>query len=150
MYTVIYDGNCNLCTGLVQLLEQLDQGQRFSYIPMQDEVGLARFGVTAADCEQGMMVIDEAHPERRWQGSDAAEEIGRQLPVGTGFVDAYRNLPGLKSAGDRFYAFVRDHRYGLFGKRGETYHSAYPNCDGGCEGEAPARKDGNFQPGQPH
>ena len=35
-YKVIYDGNCNLCVTLVQLLENLDQGKRFEYISMQD------------------------------------------------------------------------------------------------------------------
>ena len=57
MYAVIYDGNCNLCVTLVQLLEQLDRGQQFSYIPMQDEGLLNRFNVTAADCEMGMLLI---------------------------------------------------------------------------------------------
>ncbi|PLZ35449.1 thiol-disulfide oxidoreductase, partial [Fischerella thermalis WC542] len=28
-YYVIYDGNCNLCVTLVQLLENLDQGNQF-------------------------------------------------------------------------------------------------------------------------
>jgi predicted DCC family thiol-disulfide oxidoreductase YuxK len=36
-YYVIYDGQCNLCVTLVQLLENLDQGKMFRYIPMQDE-----------------------------------------------------------------------------------------------------------------
>ncbi len=28
---VIYDGNCNLCVAVTQLLAQFDQGQRFKY-----------------------------------------------------------------------------------------------------------------------
>ncbi|NEQ81993.1 MAG: DUF393 domain-containing protein, partial [Moorea sp. SIO2I5] len=36
-YHVIYDGDCNLCVTLVQLLENLDQGKLFNYIPMQDK-----------------------------------------------------------------------------------------------------------------
>ena len=79
-YNVIYDGTCNLCVTLVQLLENLDQGQRFEYIPMQDLEQLSRFGITSGDCEMGMILIDGNTPERRWQGSDAAEEIGRILP----------------------------------------------------------------------
>ncbi len=35
-YSVIYDGNCNFCVSLVQLLESIDRGQQFEYIPMQD------------------------------------------------------------------------------------------------------------------
>ncbi|MGB3135924.1 MAG: DCC1-like thiol-disulfide oxidoreductase family protein [Nodosilinea sp.] len=129
MYCVIYDGNCNLCVSLVQLLERLDQGMQFQYVPMQNEQTLARYSVSASDCEAGMILIDQQTPDRRWQGSDAAEEIGRLLPVGDIFVQAYRALPGAKQAGDQVYAFVRDRRYELFGQRQKRYDSAYPICD---------------------
>lgn len=129
MYSVIYDGNCNLCVTLVRLLETLDNGQQFQYIPMQDEAALAQYGITAEDCEMGMILLDAAQLQRRWQGSDAAEEIGRLLPLGQVFVDAYRALPGVKQTGDGVYAYVRDHRYRLFGKRDRTYQPRYPACD---------------------
>jgi len=128
-YHVIYDGNCNLCVTLVQLLETLDQGHQFNYIPMQDHQGLSRFSVTPCECNLGMILIDGNQPDHRWQGSDAAEEIGRLLPAGAIFVTAYRTLPGLKWMGDRIYQQVRDHRYTLFGKRSSTYQSSYPS---GC------------------
>lgn len=127
-YHVIYDGNCNLCVTLVQLLEQLDKGQRFQYIPMQDQQALDRFGIMAQDCEKGMIVINADSPAQRWQGSDAAEEIGRLLPMGEIFVAAYRALPGVKWTGDRVYEQVRDNRYKLFGKRDRTYQPLYPVC----------------------
>lgn len=142
MYKVIYDGNCNLCVTLVQLLEKLDRGQQFGYIPMQDEATLSQLGITAADCEMGMILIApedgvaaaDASAPTRWQGSDAAEEIGRLLPLGEVFVQAYRALPGAKKGGDRTYEFIRDNRYGLFGKRTETYTSDYAACaDNSCE-----------------
>jgi predicted DCC family thiol-disulfide oxidoreductase YuxK len=130
-YFVIYDGNCNLCVSLVQLLENLDRGQMFRYIPMQDEQTLLQWGITADDCELGMILIDANTPARRWQGSAAAEEIGRVLPLGSVFVDTYRALPGVKWAGDRIYEQIRDNRYTIFGKRSSTYQSAY--CvDGSC------------------
>ncbi|MEP0918392.1 DCC1-like thiol-disulfide oxidoreductase family protein [Leptolyngbya sp. DQ-M1] len=131
-YTVIYDGHCNLCSNLVQVLEQIDKGDRFQYLPMQDEAGLAQFGITAQDCEMGMILIDNVTPDRRWQGSDAAEEIGRLLPVGNVFVTVYRNLPGMKWVGDRVYEQVRDNRYALFGRRSSPYQTAYPACDTAC------------------
>ncbi|BAY10614.1 thiol-disulfide oxidoreductase DCC family protein [Calothrix sp. NIES-2098] len=131
-YYVIYDGNCNLCVSLVQLLESLDQGKLFRYSPMQNEQTLAQFGITPQDCEQGMILINANAPERRWQGSNAAEEIGRLLPLGSVFVDAYRALPGVKWVGDRFYEQIRDNRYTIFGKRDSTYQSSF--CvDGNCQ-----------------
>ncbi len=132
-YTVIYDGQCNLCSNLVQLLETLDHGDRFQYLPMQDQTGLDRYNITAQDCEMGMILIDNQQLDRRWQGSNAAEEIGRILPFGSVFVTAYRGLPGAKWMGDRVYEQVRDNRYALFGRRSSTYQTAYPTCDTACE-----------------
>ncbi len=140
MYAVIYDGNCNLCVTLVKFLEQIagsEGSARFGYVPMQDEVTLRRLGVSAEDCEMGMLLIEltaagEA-TDRRWQGSNAAEEIGHLLPMGQVFVQAYRALPGLKPTGDKAYEFVRDNRYGLFGQRDSVYWPAYPCADGSCQ-----------------
>jgi predicted DCC family thiol-disulfide oxidoreductase YuxK len=131
MFCVIYDGNCNLCVNLVRLLETLDQGHKFRYVPMQDSATLASFDITPEDCEAGMIVIDLHRPENRWQGSSAAEKIGRQLPLGHLFVQAYQAIPGVKPTGDQVYEYVRDNRYALFGKRPKPYNSAYPWCDGG-------------------
>ncbi|NEP62285.1 MAG: DUF393 domain-containing protein [Symploca sp. SIO2G7] len=128
MYFVIFDGECNLCTTLVQWLEWFDRGQQFRYAPMQDTKTLEQFDVTAADCELGMLLIDASSPDRRWQGSDAAEEIGALLPAGALFVAAYRSLPRLKRSGDRLYIFIRDHRYRLFGRRQSIYESNYRVC----------------------
>jgi len=128
-YHVIYDGNCNLCVTLVQQLETLDQGQMFDYIPMQNQAALNQFEITAQDCELGMILIDADAPQRRWQGSNAAEEIGRLLPVANVLVEAYRAVPGLKWLGDRAYEQIRDHRYTIFGKRAQTYQSVYPVKD---------------------
>jgi predicted DCC family thiol-disulfide oxidoreductase YuxK len=94
---------------------------------MQELATLDKLGITAQDCEKGMILINVADPTQRWQGSDAAEEIGRLLPMGNGFVAAYRALPGLKWMGDRVYAQIRDNRYALFGKR-STYESLYAAC----------------------
>lgn len=131
MYHVIYDGSCNLCVNLVKTLEQLDRGERFQYSPMQDQRVLDQYGITSQDCEMGMLLIHRENLTQRWQGSDAAEEIGRLLPVAQVFVSAYRAMPGAKWMGDRFYEQIRDNRYALFGKRDTLYQSSYPTCDTG-------------------
>lgn len=130
---VIYDGNCNLCSNLVQALEQIDRGDRFSYIHMQDAAALASFGITPQDCELGVILINAENRSQRWQGTAAAEEIARLLPIARPIVSAYRAIPGLKAVGDRVYEQVRDNRYALFGKREVTYRSSYPVCDDSCD-----------------
>jgi len=122
---VIYDGNCNLCVSLVQVLEKIDQGSQFEYAPMQDQIVLQQLGITDQDCEMGMILIDPNPPQSQWQGSAAAEEIGKLLPLGNAFITAYRLMPGVKWLGDRTYEQVRDYRYQLFGKRPDTYYSGH-------------------------
>lgn len=136
-YAIIYDGNCNLCTTLVQGLETLDRGQQFRYAPMQDRAACDRFNIAPEDCERGMVAIALDGSRQRWQGSDAAEEIARALPAARPLVDAYRAVPGLKALGDRAYVRIRDNRYTWFGGRAETYYSAYPACADGSCGAAP-------------
>jgi len=120
-YQIIYDGNCNLCSSWVQVLAQFDQGQRFTYRPMQDEAALAQWGISSQDCELGMILIDTEHPQQRWQGSEAAEEISRLLPGGEALIGVYRGIPGIKALGDRLYEQIRDHRYQWFGQRETLY-----------------------------
>ncbi|MEM8675856.1 MAG: DCC1-like thiol-disulfide oxidoreductase family protein [Cyanobacteria bacterium P01_G01_bin.67] len=116
-YQVVYDSKCNLCSTFAQLLKQFDREQTFSYLPMQDEAKLANYGITISDCDAGMILIDTDEPDRRWQGSEAAEEIARLLPLGEPFIAAYRAIPGMKWFGDRSYEQIRDHRYEWFGER---------------------------------
>jgi hypothetical protein len=94
---------------------------------MQNQVVLEQLQIAPADCELGMILINAEDPEQRWQGSAAAEEIGRLLPGGQAFVALYRSIPGVKPVGDRFYEQVRDNRYQLFGQRQSTYYSNYPS-----------------------
>ena len=125
-YAVVYDGNCNLCANFVSLLEKLDCGRQFCHIPMQDEETLQQFNVNPDDCEMGMILIDRTDLTKRWQGSEAAEEITRLLPIGDALIAAYRSISPLKALGDLTYIKIRDNRYKLFGKRDRTYHTAYP------------------------
>ncbi|MCC0177666.1 DUF393 domain-containing protein [Waterburya agarophytonicola K14] len=116
-YHVVFDSKCNLCTNFSQILQQFDRENIFAYIPMQDKSALAEFGITPNDCEAGMILIDASQPDKRWQGSEAAEEIARLLPLGDLFINAYRAIPGMKRLGDRSYEQIRDNRYQWFGER---------------------------------
>ena len=116
-YQVIYDSKCNLSSTFARLLKQYDREQTFNYIPMQDEAALAEYNIIPKNCEAGMILIDTNQPSRRWQGSEAAEEIARLLPLGEAFIAAYRAIPGMKWLGDRSYEQIRDNRYEWFGER---------------------------------
>ncbi len=137
-YIVIYDGKCNFCVTFAQLLEGFDQGKQFKYCPMQDEKTLQYFSISPADCELGMILINVDQPGQRWQGSNAAEEIARLLPLGDLLIQAYRAIPGAKSLGDRGYETLRDRRYDWFGAREQTYTPLHafgcpPSSEKPCE-----------------
>jgi predicted DCC family thiol-disulfide oxidoreductase YuxK len=136
MVLIIYDGDCNLCTGWVQFLERSDRGRRFAFAPMQDEATLSPYGIAIADCALGVLALDLTTGQR-WQGTAAIAEIGRQLPPLARLVWLYQQGPGLRELGDRLYAFVRDRRYQLFGRRATTYVSPYSV---GCAAEGSCRK----------
>lgn len=119
-YQIVYDSKCNLCSTFAQLLKQFDRDQTFAYLPMKDRASLASYGISPSDCEAGMILIDTEQPERKWQGSEAAEEIARLLPLGEPFIAAYRAIPGMKWLGDRSYEQIRDHRYQWFGERDDS------------------------------
>ncbi|NJK60152.1 MAG: DUF393 domain-containing protein [Oscillatoriales cyanobacterium SM2_1_8] len=125
-YCLIYDGECNLCANFVQSLATVDRGRLLTYAPMQDAAILATWGISPAECEMGMILVDVDRPQRRWQGSAAVEELTRLVPIGAATVGLYRWFPGLKTLGDRLYAQVRDHRYRWFGRRSSLYPSPYP------------------------
>lgn len=127
-YHIIYDGNCNLCVTFTQLLQEFDHTGQFSYTPMQEQSVLAHWGITPQDCELGMILIKNNDPTQRWQGSDAAEEVARLLPLGDVFVEMYRAIPGVKTLGDRLYSQVRDNRYVWFGARSKTYYANACGC----------------------
>ncbi|NJK33963.1 MAG: DUF393 domain-containing protein [Oscillatoriales cyanobacterium SM2_2_1] len=124
MLLVIYDGDCNLCTGWVQFLERGDRGQRFVFVPMQNGDLSSTYQITAADCELGLILLD-LETQQRWQGTAAIAEIGSRLPLAARLVWFYQQWSGLGWLGDRTYEFIRDRRYQLFGRRAETYTSPF-------------------------
>jgi predicted DCC family thiol-disulfide oxidoreductase YuxK len=93
---------------------------------MQDNSMISRFGITLADCQWGVILLDSHDWGKRWQGTAAIEEIVRLLPLGESFVAAYRIIPGLKWIGDRSYEQIRDHRYDWFGQRTMPHNTPYP------------------------
>ena len=86
----------------------------FFFFFFQAEDGIRDTSVTGV--QTCALPIYEENLTQRWQGSDAAEQIGAILPMGALFVAVYRGLPGLKRGGDRLYAFVRDNRYRQIGR----------------------------------
>jgi predicted DCC family thiol-disulfide oxidoreductase YuxK len=56
---LLFDGDCGICTWSAEQFKLIDRDGRFVVAPYQvfDEVELARFGVTHAECAQSLQVI---------------------------------------------------------------------------------------------
>ena len=111
--TVLYDGHCGLCAGVVQTLLRLDRRGRFRFAPLQSAFAKTRLAAAGLDAA-ALDTVVLCEGERVYVKSDAALRIARHLGglwrlAGVGGV-----LP--KGVRDRVYDFIARHRYRVFGR----------------------------------
>jgi predicted DCC family thiol-disulfide oxidoreductase YuxK len=112
---VLFDGECNLCTGAVRFITRRDPGGRFRFAPLGSEAGrVALAGVgEEGEAERGTMVLIQGG--RAYRRSDAALRVARGLrwpwPLLWGLVLVPRRLR------DRAYGLVARNRHRWFGRR---------------------------------
>lgn len=111
---VLFDGVCNLCTGLVQFIIPRDPKQRFRFAPLQSPVGrelLDRFDLPTDRLETFVLVEgDECYTK-----SAAALRIAKHLGGVYALLYPLRLIP--RPVRDTVYDFVADHRYQWLGRR---------------------------------
>jgi len=115
--TVLFDGECNLCNGLVQFLVRHDKdGTRFRFAAQQSDAGqslLRQAGLPETGSVTDTILVYTG--ARVLTHSDAALEIARYLPAPFSLLYAARIIPrGLR---DAVYRFIARNRYRWFGKR---------------------------------
>ncbi len=112
-------------------MEQVDGGKLFRYVPLQREEVLHSLGIDPAEMAEGVILLEGGEKlskqEGKYQGMAAIERIGQLLPGFPHLVQLYHQIPGVKPLVTSGYAWVRDHRYQLFGQC-PTYESQYPFC----------------------
>lgn len=116
---LLFDGECNLCNGLVQFLLKRDaDGSRFRFAAQQSEAGqkrLADAGYAAnGDAADTLLVFTGGKLLTR---SDAALELARFLPAPYPLLLAGKILP--RFLRDALYRWIARNRYRWFGKRDE-------------------------------
>lgn len=111
---VLFDGVCNLCTGLVQFIIPRDPKQRFRFAPLQSPVGrelLDRFDLPTDRLETFVLVEgDECYTK-----SAAALRIAKHLGGVYALLYPLRLIP--RPVRDTVYDFVADRRYQWLGRR---------------------------------
>lgn len=115
-FTLIYDGVCKLCDGVVAFIIKRDPGGAlFRFCALQSRAAeplLAAAGVTRADALASFVLLDGARVLRR---SDAALAIAAALPPPWPLLAAAGGCVP-RAVRDAVYDLVARNRYALFGK----------------------------------
>ncbi|MBC8141044.1 MAG: DUF393 domain-containing protein [Armatimonadetes bacterium] len=116
---ILFDGECNLCNGVVQFLVRHDaDGSRFRFAAQQSEAGqrkLADAGYTADGGTADTLLVFAG--DKLLERSDAALELTRFLPAPYPLLLAGKIVP--RFLRDGVYRWIAKNRYQWFGKRNE-------------------------------
>lgn len=112
--TVVFDGWCRVCARTIAMLERLDRHDRLKMVPCQSIEGVERFGLTRAQCDASVCVIDAAG--EAIDGGAAAMLI-LATALEQQWLKTLGNLPVLRHLIDTGYRFVSKHRRRLPGSR---------------------------------
>lgn len=117
-YTLIYDGVCRLCDGVVRFVLTRDKGGAlFQFCALQSAAAqplLARAGVSQASALKSFVLLD-ADGDRVLRQSDAALEIARALPAPWPVAAALGGCVP-RALRNAVYDCVAARRYAIFGK----------------------------------
>jgi predicted DCC family thiol-disulfide oxidoreductase YuxK len=111
---VLFDGECNLCSGTVQFVLRRDRRARFRFASLQSPKGreLALGCGATGDCLDTLILIEEA---RCFARSSAALRVVRRLPWPWPLLYGFIVVP--RPLRDLVYRWVARHRYRWFGRR---------------------------------
>lgn len=110
-YTVVYDGDCRVCTRLSGVLETWDASHQLEVVSSQHLGVMARFPwIPARAYAEALQLI--ARDGTTWQGSAAIEQLLGVLPRGR-WISWVFSLPFVRSLADRFYRWFARNRYRL-------------------------------------
>lgn len=110
-YTVIYDGNCRVCTRLANALRKWDKHQLLEIVPSQAPGVTARFPWIPARAYAEALQMVGANGET-WSGAAAIEHILDVLPKGR-LISWFFKIPFMRDLADKFYRWFARNRYRL-------------------------------------
>jgi len=111
---IIFDGVCNLCNTMVQLIIKLDKKETFKFLPIQSEKATTIFkelNIDLINLDTVILLKDN----KVYLQSDAALEIIYTLKYPWKIFYFSRFIP--KFVCDRIYKIIANKRYSWFGKR---------------------------------
>ena len=110
-YTIVYDGACRVCKGIVKRLERWDRQGVFWIVPSQAPGVHARFPwIPSRSFAQSVQLI--RRDGHTWHGAAAIEQIIDQLPKGK-LITWVFSIPFVRPLAERFYRWFARNRYRL-------------------------------------
>ena len=110
-YTIVYDGACKVCQGLVRQLEKWDRHRVFEIVPSQGAGVHARFPwIPSRSFAQSVQLI--RRDGRTRQGAAAIEEVIDNLPKGK-LITWIFSIPFVRPLAERVYRWFARNRYRL-------------------------------------
>jgi len=110
-YTVVFDGDCKVCTRLSKVLRKWDGGRNLEVVSSQQPGVTARFPwIPARAYADALQMV--AADGTTWQGAAAIEQLLNVLPRGKLISWVFR-IPFMRTIADRFYRWFAKNRYRL-------------------------------------
>ena len=110
-YTVVFDGDCRVCTRLSGILRTWDSSHKLEVVSSQTAGVIARFPWIPPRAYVEALQLVRADG-KTWQGAAAIEELLNILPKGKLFAWVFR-IPLMRGLADRFYKWFARNRYKL-------------------------------------
>ncbi len=108
-YTVVYDGDCRVCTRLTGMLARWDREHRLEIVSFQAPGVAARFPWIPARAYVDALQLVRSDGTT-WQGAAAIEQLLNVLPRGK-LVAWIFTIPFVRTIADRFYKWFARNRY---------------------------------------
>ena len=110
-YTVVFDGDCKVCTRLSGVLRKWDTGKQLEVMSSQQSGVMARFPwIPAHAYSDALQLI--AEDGTTWQGAAAIEQLLDALPRGSWIAWVFK-IPFVRPLADKFYRWFAKNRYRL-------------------------------------
>ena len=110
-YTVVFDGDCKVCTRLSRVLRQWDSRKELEVVSSQQPGVTARFPwIPMRAYADALQLV--AADGTTWQGAAAIEQLLTALPRG-GWIAWVFRIPFVRPLADRFYRWFARNRYRL-------------------------------------
>lgn len=110
-YTVVYDGQCRVCTRLAGVLRKWDGNTNLEVVPSQAPGVMARYPwIPARAYTESLQLVGPGG--RTWQGAAAIEQLLNVLPRGKLIAWVFK-IPFGRVLADRFYRWFARNRYRL-------------------------------------